>query len=264
MQGLVAAEQRSYVTLQPVTSLEGRRGSISEDAVSHALDPAQVRVVYQPILDLRSGDVFAHEVLVRTPQYRSPPELFDAALSANCVGALGRLIRRRAVRGCADQVLFLNIHPHEFDEAWLVRPDDPIFDHVPDVYLEVTESVPLSHFQLVNSVLREVRGRGVYLAVDDLGAGFSNLKYIADLAPEIVKLDRALVSNIADDRRLRHLVRALVRLCSDLGAKVVAEGIEQLDELHAARDVGVHFGQGYLIARPSDEPADVSAGQFGL
>ena len=228
------------------------------------VDPAQLSVVYQPILDLASGEVFSYEVLVRTKQFESPPRLFDAAVEADCAGALGRIIRRLAIEGCSSHPLFLNIHPNEFDEGWLVRPDDPIFHHELEVFLEITESVPLSHFRLCGSVLNEIRSKGINLAVDDLGAGYSNLKYIADLAPEVVKLDRALVSNLADDFRLRKLVTALVRLCADLGARVVAEGIEQLDELHAVRDTGCHYGQGYLIAKPAPEPMPVSAAQFGL
>jgi EAL domain-containing protein (putative c-di-GMP-specific phosphodiesterase class I) len=243
--------------------LVGRRVG-PEAAMSHVVDAEQISVVYQPILDLERGTVFSYEVLVRSQEFRSPPELFDAAVEGACAGALGRVIRRKAVEGCSDHPLFLNVHPNEFDEGWLVRPDDPVFHHEPEVFLEITESVPLSHFERCGAVLREVRGKGVYLAVDDLGAGYSNLKYIADLAPEIVKLDRALVSNLAEDDRLRMLVKALVRLCEDLGARVVAEGIEQLDELHAARDAGVHFGQGYLIARPGPEPVDVSGSEFGL
>lgn len=230
----------------------------------HAVDAGQISVVFQPILDLELGSIFSYEVLVRSKQFRSPPELFDAAVDAKCAGALGRIIRKLAAEKCVDYPLFLNVHPNEFEEGWLVRPDDPIFHHESEVFLEITESVPLSHFERCGAVLREVRGKGVFLAVDDLGAGYSNLKYIADLAPEVVKLDRALVSNLAQDRRLRMLVGALVRLCQDLGAKVVAEGIEQLDELHAARDAGVHYGQGYLIARPGPEPMQVDAAQFGL
>jgi EAL domain-containing protein (putative c-di-GMP-specific phosphodiesterase class I) len=236
----------------------------SERAIVHAIDPRQIGVAFQPILDLETGDVFSYEVLVRTREFASPPELFDAAVDARCTGALGRLIRQKAVGRCPQHPLFLNIHPVEFDEGWLVRPDDPIFHHEPDVFLEITEAVPLSHFRWCASVLREIRSKGIRVAVDDLGAGYSNLKYIADLEPEMVKLDRALVANLADDARLRRLVASLVRLCTDLDARVVAEGIEQLDELHAAREAGVHYGQGYLIARPGPEPVAVSGAQFGL
>jgi EAL domain-containing protein (putative c-di-GMP-specific phosphodiesterase class I) len=100
-------------------------------------------------------------------------------------------------------------------------------------------------------VLREIRERGgVHLVVDDLGAGYSNLRRIADLEPAIVKLDRELVTNLNHNRRQRVLVQAVVRMCVDLGAKVVAEGLETWDEVRAARDCGCHFGQGFVLGRP--------------
>ncbi len=213
-------------------------------------------VVFQPLLELGSRRIFAYEALVRTfgTQFKDPPSLFRAAIQEGRVGELGRAIRKRAIDGCPDFPLFLNVHPSEFDDGWLVRPDDPLFQHEHDVFLEITESVPLSHFALCNSVLKEVRGKGINLAVDDLGAGYSNLKYIADLAPEVVKLDRELVTNLAGERRLQKLVSSIVRLCDDLGARVVAEGIETNDELSAVRDTGAQFGQGYFIARPRFPP----------
>ena len=132
-----------------------------------------------------------------------------------------------------------------------MQPDDPIFRHTEDVYLEITESVPLSHFQLCQTILSEVRGRGVYLVVDDLGAGYSNLKYIADLQPRVVKLDRELIAGLTRDSRLFKLVQALVVMCRELDAMVVAEGIETEAELEAVIASGARFGQGYLLARPA-------------
>jgi EAL domain-containing protein (putative c-di-GMP-specific phosphodiesterase class I) len=205
---------------------------------------------------LETNRIFAYEALVRStsPDYKSPPALFAEAINGDCCGALGRQIREEAITCCPSQPLFLNIHPNEFDEGWLVQPDDPIFGHDHPIYLEITESVPLSHFHYCHSVLSEVRGKGVFLAVDDLGAGYSNLKYIADLKPEIVKLDRGLTTDIHTDRRQRLLVAGLVRLCVDLGAKVVAEGLETADQVQAAFDTGVHYGQGYVLAKPSFPP----------
>jgi EAL domain-containing protein (putative c-di-GMP-specific phosphodiesterase class I) len=124
--------------------------------------------------------------------------------------------------------------------------------HDHEVYLEITESVPLTHFELCMSVLREIRARGgVHLVVDDLGAGYSNLKRIADLEPSVVKLDRDLIMGIDKSHRQRQLVRSVVQLCTDLQARVVAEGIETRDEYLALRDTGVVFGQGYYFARPA-------------
>lgn len=215
--------------------------------------PEDLSVVFQPIIRMATGRLFANEALVRcrATDFASPPELFARAMGAGCVGRLGRMIREIAVPLSAGLPLFLNVHPQELNESWLVRPDDPIFAHDHDVYLEITESVPLTHFELCLNVLREVRNRGgVHLVVDDLGAGYSNLKSIADLEPRVVKLDRGLIAGLDKSRRQRQLVTSVVRLCTDLDALVVAEGIETLDEYYASLDTGAQLGQGYLFARP--------------
>jgi EAL domain-containing protein (putative c-di-GMP-specific phosphodiesterase class I) len=100
-------------------------------------------------------------------------------------------------------------------------------------------------------VLREIGDRGVHVVVDDLGSGYSNLRYLADLLPKVVKIDRELVMNLRPNTRRFTLMRNLVRMCVDLQARVVAEGIETKDELSAVIDAGVHLGQGYLLARPA-------------
>jgi EAL domain-containing protein (putative c-di-GMP-specific phosphodiesterase class I) len=86
--------------------------------------------------------------------------------------------------------------------------------------------------------------------IDDFGAGYSNLKRIVDLEPQIVKLDLAFTRDLDRLPRQRMLVEHVVNLCVQLGAQVVAEGIETIDELKATIDCGVHYGQGYLLARP--------------
>ncbi len=102
------------------------------------------------------------------------------------------------------------------------------------------------------SVLKDVCARsGAHLVVDDYGAGHSNLARILDLNPEIVKLDGVLIRGIDKDRRRQLMVRHMVALCADLGAKVVAECIETVEELKAVADQGVHYAQGYVLARPA-------------
>lgn len=213
-----------------------------------------LRVVFQPIVDLSTGDAFAYEALLRcqVPRYSSPPVLFERAAKLGCAGRLGRMVREIAMPLAAKQPLFVNIHPQELNEGWLVRPDDPIYEHDAPVYLEITESVPLTHFDLVMSVLREVKTRGnVQLVVDDLGAGYSNLKSIADLEPHVVKLDRDLVAGVDKNPRQRQLVNSVISLCRDLQARVVVEGVETEDEFSALRDSGADFAQGFLFARPN-------------
>ena len=229
-------------------------------AIKKVLDQRDVKVVYQPIVDLKTKRCFAYEALVRSKSddFQGPMDLFAAAVKHTVTGQLGRIIREMAVEGCPGSPLFLNIHPAELNEKFVVQPDDPIFTHSEDVYLEITEGVPLSHFRLCQSILAEVRQRGVYLVVDDLGAGYSNLRYIADIQPRIVKLDRDLVAGLRQGTRMFKLVAAIVVLCRELDAQVVAEGIETVEELEAVQAAGCRYGQGYLLARPAFPPPPIT------
>jgi EAL domain-containing protein (putative c-di-GMP-specific phosphodiesterase class I) len=214
-------------------------------------------VVFQPIVDLRSGRTFAHEALARCkrPEFSSPVVLFERAVEETACGRLGRLIREVAFSISGDIPLFLNLHPEELSSRWLVRPDDPMCLHQSALFLEITESAAFTHFDLCRSVLNELcRRTGATLVVDDFGAGYSNLQRVADLHPGIVKLDLALTRNVHQLPRRQAVVRHVVALCSELGARVVAEGIETIDELKCVRDLGVHFAQGYLLARPAAPP----------
>jgi EAL domain-containing protein (putative c-di-GMP-specific phosphodiesterase class I) len=212
-----------------------------------------IDIHYQPIVSIRTGKLFALEALVRCkwPEYKNPTHLFDRAVQEKSTGRLGRPIRDVAFSRGSGYRLFVNVHPEELSSRWLVRPDDPLNYHDNEVYLEITESAAFEYFDLCKSVLKEICSRSaVNLVVDDLGAGHSNLKRVLDLEPKIVKLDRALITNLHQNRRQQILVKAVVELCKDLGAEVVAEGIETHDELLAVRDSGADYVQGYLIAKP--------------
>jgi EAL domain-containing protein (putative c-di-GMP-specific phosphodiesterase class I) len=226
------------------------------EAISDLLGQESLDVVYQPIYDLRTGTVFGFEVLTRLSShtFESTTELFEAAARAGLVGRLGRLQRDRAIRAAPARPLFVNVHPGEFDHPWLIRPDDPIFRHPDDIYLEITESAPLRYFEQCTHVLGELREKGIRVAIDDFGAGFSNVKYISDLAPDVVKLDRELVARVREGSRQFRLVSSVVRLCHDMGAKVVAEGIETVEELVVAEHAGAELCQGYLLGRPDRHP----------
>jgi EAL domain-containing protein (putative c-di-GMP-specific phosphodiesterase class I) len=237
-----------------VTQIADGKARDSFYAVKTLAGPGDLSVVFQPIVSMQNGRIFAYEALVRcrVPELRVPTVLFERAVLLGCVGRLGRMIREIGMPLMSGHPLFVNVHPLELQEGWLVRPDDPIYLHDHDVYVEVTESVPLSHYDLCLNVLKEVRTRsGIHLVVDDLGAGYSNLKRIADLEPHVVKLDRGLILGIERNRRQHQLVTSVVRLCTELGARVVAEGIETVDEFNALSDTGAHFGQGYLFAKPA-------------
>ncbi len=220
---------------------------------TRSLTRDDIDVVFQPIVDLRTRRPFAQEALVRCklPAFKSPPVLFETANADGTTGRVGRLIREVAFERGAGHALFVNLHPEELASRWLVRPDDPLNYHDRDVFLEITESAAFEYFELCRSVLKEVCARSsAFLVVDDLGAGHSNLKRVLDLEPAVVKLDRELVSGIDKRKRQQLLVQAVVGLCHELGALVVAEGIETAAELSAVIDSGAEYGQGYVLARP--------------
>lgn len=219
--------------------------------------PAEMGVAFQPIVSIASGRVLAHEVLARCkrPEYKNPMVLFEHAVKEQACGPLGRLIRDAAFATCGDVSLFVNLHPEELASRWLVQPDDPIGFHSRPVYLEITETAALSHYDVCMRVVNELcRRTHALLVIDDFGAGYSNLERVVDLAPAFVKLDLALVRGIHEQRRKQIVVRHVVNLCGELGAKVVAEGVETIDELACVRDLGVGYAQGYLLARPAAEP----------
>jgi EAL domain-containing protein (putative c-di-GMP-specific phosphodiesterase class I) len=221
------------------------------------LTPGDLGVVFQPIVDIATGRTFAHEALVRPkkPEYPNPMVLFEAAANEQACGRLGRIIRQVAFSTCGNVALFVNLHPQELSSHWLVQPDDPIGFHDQPVFLEVTESAAFTHFELCLRVLKDLcRRTGAALVVDDFGAGYSNLERVADLEPAVVKLDLALTRDIQNRKPRQIVVRHVVNMCKELGARVVAEGVETLDELKCVRDLGVDYAQGYLLARPAAPP----------
>lgn len=218
------------------------------------IDPSHLAVVFQPIVDLSDETVFACEALARSLSNgaESPTALFRRAAAAGKTGVLGRVLRHLIASSGIELHLFINIHPFELSEPWLLDEADPIFGHSRRIYLEITETMPMGSFEDFKQALDSLRARpNVHFVVDDLGAGFSNLRRISDLAPSIVKIDKNLITGLPESPRQQRLLAGIVRLCTDLGAKVVAEGIENEDEFLASRDAGAHYGQGYLWARPA-------------
>lgn len=227
-----------------------------EDGV-RTLTAQEIAVEFQPIVSVATGLTFAHEALVRCtrPGYGNPPELFERAVKESACGWLGRLIRDAAFATCGDVVLFINLHPEELPSRWLVRADDPIGFHSNQVYLEVTESAALSHHDLCIGVVKELcRRTNARVVIDDFGAGFSNLERVVELEPAFVKLDMTLIRAVHAHKRKQIVVRHIVSLCAELGAGVVAEGVETRDELSCVRDLGVGYVQGFLLSKPAAPP----------
>jgi EAL domain-containing protein (putative c-di-GMP-specific phosphodiesterase class I) len=118
------------------------------------------------------------------------------------------------------------------------------------IVLELTEQIAVANYQHLSGLLADYRKQGVQLAIDDTGSGFASLSHILKLAPDLIKLDRALTTGIDFDPVRRALAKALHSFSSDTGASIIAEGIETAAEFVALQEIGIPYGQGYYLGRP--------------
>lgn len=210
---------------------------------------------FQPIVNLHTGETRGYEVLARGlgDDLRDGTELFARAVLEKKTGELGRAIREIAIRECAGRALYVPVHPSELRERFLVQPDDPIFSHDAPVFLQLQQPM-LSG--LAMQVIRELGSRcSISLVLDELGAGPPTLKQVIDLEPAAVKLGAELIAGLDKSRRKQIVVRAVVSMCEQLGAQVIAKGVDCQPELEVARECGVVFAQGFALGEPTPLPA---------
>lgn len=231
-----------------------------EDRVRQLLTKGGPIMVAQPIVDLPSGTVVGVEALARFPQLdpaKGPEEWFaDAAASG-----LGLELELAAIAHALplleqlpDPVyLSINASPTTVASPRLLTmlADSPANRLV----LELTEHVAVTDYTALAEPLNRLRWAGVRLAVDDAGSGFASLQHVLNIAPDIIKLDRALVAGIDTDPARASLTTCLVAFAERIGAELVAEGIETPRELDTLRALGIRRGQGFLLGRPRSAAA---------
>ncbi|GGC00366.1 sensor domain-containing phosphodiesterase [Cellulomonas carbonis] len=214
------------------------------------------QLVVQAIVDLMSGEEVGVEALTRFDDVeRSPAEWFATAQSLGLGTALEVAAAASALRSVpadATHALSINLSP----EAILDGALDELLggrDHR-GVIVEVTEHAPIASYEALEDALRPHRERGVRIAVDDVGAGYASMTHVLRLRPDLVKIDMSLVHGLDGDPVRRALVSAITGLAEQIGADVVAEGVETTGEREALVGLGVRLGQGYLFQRPTPVP----------
>ena len=225
------------------------RSRISEVLGTGAFDP-----VFQPILNLPTGDLWGFEALTRfrADCNRSPDQWFADATGVGLGVALELATARKALAVAREfpntTRVSLNVSPETILDARLhgVLADWP----VDRIVLEVTEHVSVGDYDRIARSLAAFRARGLRLAVDDAGAGYASFRHILSLQPDIIKLDMSLVRGIDTDSGRRALAAALIGFAAETGARIVAEGVETHAELATLRELGVCAAQGYLLGRP--------------
>jgi EAL domain-containing protein (putative c-di-GMP-specific phosphodiesterase class I) len=223
----------------------------------------QISSVFQPIVDLQAGATHGLEALSRGPrdsQQHSPVNLFEAAKATELVFELDRHCRRKALRTARDLPapyrLFVNVVPAsmydpDFQGAALIKLLEGLGLSPDRIVLEVSEQYAIENYTLFVEALQNFTQMGFSIAVDDIGAGYSGLEKIAHLNPRYLKFDMQLVRDIDQSNVKREMARALKTFADKMDSKIIAEGIERDGEREACAELGIDFGQGYLLARPA-------------
>ncbi len=223
----------------------------------------QITTVFQPIVDLQHGGIHGFEALSRGPagtQQHSPINLFEAANETDLVFELDRHCRRQALRTARrlppPHRLFINVVPAsmydpDFKGASLITLLEGLGLSPERIALEVSERYAINNYPLFVEALETFRQLGFSIAVDDIGKGSSGLENIAYLQPRYLKFDMQLVRDIDKTPIKREMARALKTFADKMDSQIIAEGIEREGERQACVELGLHYGQGYLLARPA-------------
>ena len=239
------------VVIEPGVVEESRRTEI-ESRLAPVLAAGGPVVVLQPVVHLGSGMRVGAEALSRFPaEWGLAPDVCFAQAHSIGRGHELELMAVERAAGLLDQVsgyVAINLSP----ETVLQPACTQLLARLPleRLLLELSEHAPVDDYAQLKTALEPHRARGLRLAIDDVGAGFSSLRHIVLTTPEVIKLDRSLIDNVAQDPVLRTLVRSLVEFGHGSGAEVVAEGIETAADAEALVELSVDYGQGWHFGRP--------------
>jgi EAL domain-containing protein (putative c-di-GMP-specific phosphodiesterase class I) len=219
--------------------------------------------VYEPIVEVSTKTVHAYEALSRGPDgsdLHSAQAIFRAAEEQDLLYQLDCLCRRKALEGAhglpKGTKLFLNVRPtaiHDpgFRAEALCRTLEESQLHPSDLVFEISEQESIQNFEIFREVRDAYRRLGFGIALDDVGAGHASLKSVVELSPDYLKVDRGFVSRIDEDPARQQLLWALHTVAQKIGARMIAEGLDTLEELSTLGDLEIPFGQGWLFGKPT-------------
>lgn len=256
-------------TLTPVARLSEistlQDNIVELNALLEIIVNKQLHTQFQPIINLRDGHIFGYEALIRGPKgapLRRAGSLFHAADKAQMVAwfdiACQEQCFLQAAQNGLKHHLFINMdaeglaYMNFYDRSLAQRARD--YGLTPaSIVIEITERQTIDDVPELLRFVERLREEGFKIAIDDAGSGYNSLHTIAEMRPEFVKVDRALTRNLDVNGKRRALLAALVQFARQIGTSVLAEGSETREELATLIDLGVPYGQGYLMGRPADE-----------
>ena len=222
---------------------------------------------FQPIIDINSNSIFGYEALIRgvypdgTLMY--PDEIFKKSTRNNTNFKLDQICRETALKTAAtkriNKKIFINflptsIYDPEYCLQATVKWAKQLDFNPKNIVFEVVETEKVKDKEHLKEILNFYREKGFLIALDDVGEGYSSLNMIIDIKPDILKVDRNIIYNIQNDNMKQSIYKALSQICNDNNIKLLAEGVETIDELNKVRELGVDYIQGYYYSKPLAEP----------
>ena len=276
-----AAGKSQAVVFSPTMNTLAAERLELESELREAMEEGQLRLHYQPIVELATGRIVGTEALLR---WRHPERGFLEAEGfvqflekSDLMLPIGRWTLREACRQAQTWegqwpdrpplLMSVNVSARQLDQADFVDELSEILERAglapQRLELELTESVLMDHPESSMLTLRSLKELGVRLAVDDFGTGYSSLEYVARFAPDRVKIDQSFVCRMTDDRSAAAIVQAIMSLSGALALDTTAEGVETEEQRVLLRDLGCRHGQGNLFSRPQPRRALAAALEAG-
>ncbi len=224
---------------------------------------------FQPILSLTEGETIGYEVLNRPKSsihFPTTEDFYTYIGKSNNVFTIEGFLRNLSLKRYAEQakkavspedgLIFLNIQPQVLtDPSYRSgKTLDLLAEYglSPDrVVLELTEKEAVTDYLSFEKIIDNYRKQGFRIAIDDAGTGYNSLKTIISLKPEFIKIDKFLIRDIHIQPAQQQLVELLMEFSSQSDTQMIAEGIENVQELRYLKNIGIHFGQGYALGRPA-------------
>jgi EAL domain-containing protein (putative c-di-GMP-specific phosphodiesterase class I) len=231
------------------------RDVVLEAALAHE----QIDVLFQPLIEPRSGRIVGAEAHARSRLDPSASALFERAAAAGLGERLSRLVQRKALRSAAAWEgplkglrLSINLLPEDISrpqyDQWLLDEIQAAGIAPSRVTVEITESALLLDKDAVAERLTRLREAGISIAVDDFGTGYASLAYLTGLPLDMLKIDRGLITDLVGGTRDRIVVKAMIRLARELDLQVAVEGVESTGQLELLAEWGCDLYQGFLGA----------------
>ena len=222
--------------------------------------PFEFTMAFHPIIDLGARRVWAYEALVRGPEGQGASWVLDQVTEENRY-AFDQSCRVKAIELAAElfnepdgPLLSINFLPNAvYVPAACIRATLQAADRtgfaVNRIMLEFTEGERMEDVDHVKAIIQEYKARNLVTAIDDFGAGFSGLGLLAEFRPDVIKLDMGLIRNVHNDHGRTAIIKGILATANLLDLKIVAEGIETLEEMQALQALGINLMQGFLFAR---------------